>query len=961
MARALGNLGRHEAGLPYLDSALRIYRSLRLPVDEADVEFAKGKLYEKVGQDKRALTYFDAALSIYSKFSMMDGVAETQNASGIAYELLGQSAKAFESFTAARARFQQLRLPAEIAQEDNNLASLYDRVGQHEQALASYLSALLEYDTLHNPSEAAAVCGNVASVYYELGRSDEALTYYQRACSEFTRLGLPEYVAKWENGIGNVYVVKGEYTTALHYYELARKIYSDLNLRADLAEVDNCIGRVYTKLGDSEFALRYLKPARATYRNLNLPWSAANVDDSIGDAFRSGKQYDRALEFYSSALTARLKLKLPSAVADTQVEIGDVRFETGQKATSREFYLAALNAFEALKSPEGTARTRADLGDWENDAKHFDRALSLFCVALQQFRIDGDRSDEAWVLHGIGDAMRGRGDRRAAIAAYKLSVDLREALQGGIQSLGKDIQRSFRAKNAFAYRDLADVLIETGRLAEAQRVLDLLKDDEFNRFARAGLGQKVDLTKRESDWKRKYDGLGVSLASDQAELRRINDELQLTVSPTRAQTQQLKAAQAKVARHEDRIREWLDAARLAFAEGGVKDEPISAIQESRGDLETTLATLPVKTAAVYTVVSADGVRTLLTLPGAGDVKAGPAQNITATQLNKKIALFRTALTNPEYDPRPLGAELYDILVRPIEKELVDSGTRSVIWSLDGPLRYLPVSALYDRTTKQYLVQKFPTSLFVPALRGRLSDTAKPIKTAVGFGLTIQTTLRGLTFGALPGVQGELDQLRADFAAPIFTNGQFTATLLEARLAGKPNIVHLGTHFQLRPGDAEASFLVLGDGTAFSAKQFYELSKTKALSGVDLLVLSACDTATPIGDEADGAETESFCRIALEGGASAVLATLWPVSDFSTSLLMGKFYELRKQRPSIGKQEALRQAQRWLMTVDGKQAGARAGVAVGVSSDGLPKFTRDLSHPFAHPYYWAPFVLTGNTQ
>ena len=30
-----------------------------------------------------------------------------------------------------------------------------------------------------------------------------------------------------------------------------------------------------------------------------------------------------------------------------------------------------------------------------------------------------------------------------------------------------------------------------------------------------------------------------------------------------------------------------------------------------------------------------------------------------------------------------------------------------------------------------------------------------------------------------------------------------------------------------------------------------------------------------------------------------------------------------------------------------------------SQAGLPPFTRDPSKPFAHPHYWAPFVLIGN--
>jgi len=37
------------------------------------------------------------------------------------------------------------------------------------------------------------------------------------------------------------------------------------------------------------------------------------------------------------------------------------------------------------------------------------------------------------------------------------------------------------------YRKLADLLISQGRLAEAEKVLELLKEEEFNRILRRGI------------------------------------------------------------------------------------------------------------------------------------------------------------------------------------------------------------------------------------------------------------------------------------------------------------------------------------------------------------------------------------------------------------------------------------------------------------------------------------------
>jgi CHAT domain-containing protein len=62
-------------------------------------------------------------------------------------------------------------------------------------------------------------------------------------------------------------------------------------------------------------------------------------------------------------------------------------------------------------------------------------------------------------------------------------------------------------------------------------------------------------------------------------------------------------------------------------------------------------------------------------------------------------------------------------------------------------------------------------------------------------------------------------------------------------------------------------------------------------------------------------------------------------------------------PAISKAEALRQAQLGLLT--GRMRGAASG-ARGTSRDsGLQAFARDPQKPYAHPYFWAPFVLMGN--
>jgi CHAT domain-containing protein len=93
----------------------------------------------------------------------------------------------------------------------------------------------------------------------------------------------------------------------------------------------------------------------------------------------------------------------------------------------------------------------------------------------------------------------------------------------------------------------------------------------------------------------------------------------------------------------------------------------------------------------------------------------------------------------------------------------------------------------------------------------------------------------------------------------------------------------------------------------------------------------------------------------------VLASLWKVSDASTATLMTVLYRLREEQ-GVTKAEALRQAQ--LALLHGKHSAELsstrgiAPAAAGVRAR-APRFVAEPGRPFAHPFYWAPFILMGN--
>jgi CHAT domain-containing protein len=201
--------------------------------------------------------------------------------------------------------------------------------------------------------------------------------------------------------------------------------------------------------------------------------------------------------------------------------------------------------------------------------------------------------------------------------------------------------------------------------------------------------------------------------------------------------------------------------------------------------------------------------------------------------------------------------VYDLLLRPEEAELAANDIKTLVFVPDGLLRNLPMAALHDG--QRYLIEKYSVVL-TPGLQLLQPQSIDQQR--------LQGLLAGLSqargnFSTLPNVMTEINQIEAEIPAQVLLNQAFTNRSFLIQVDSTPSpIVHLATHGQFS-SNAEDTFILTWDGR-INVKQLDQLLRFREgkRNPIELLVLSACQTAT--GDK----------RAALGMAGVAALAVAW---------------------------------------------------------------------------------------
>ncbi len=419
-----------------------------------------------------------------------------------------------------------------------------------------------------------------------------------------------------------------------------------------------------------------------------------------------------------------------------------------------------------------------------------------------------------------------------------------------------------------------------------------------------------------------------------------------------------------------------------------------ARNEARGstprlDLASMLAVIPDGSALVAPIVTSQG-SAVFVVPGGSTVveeaHVVELESLTVAAVMELLAgsagsggwlnAYLSWLNNRNSFPElfevleALTTSLWDVLVGPIHARLkklgIDGGAPVMIMP-SGWLGILPLHAArrlegerWIAFGAEYVVSYAPSIGALEACRRRLEARSRQSPTL--FAVANPT-------GDLRFAGDETASIAELFVDKASSPG--TARVLAGDAATRANVigevrgasyVHFACHAEFHWANAAESGLLLANGRLRIEDI---LSPEMDLGSSHLVTLSACETGmTEFRTMPD--EFIGLAGALLEAGAPAVISSLWPVDDISTKLLLTEMYRLHLGGMSVA--AALQGAQRWVSEATAEELGLAAVFERSYTASGSMDESalrswqyyemNERERPFAHPFYWAAFTLTG---
>ena len=925
---------------------------------EADRLFQLGIEQFSVSQFGEALASWEAALEIYREIGDRRGETNSLVNLGAIYTDLEEYEEAIEVLRQSFAIAREIGYRRVEAASFGNLGIAYHKLGQYERAIDFLQQSIAIYREIGNQQGESTSLNTLGAIYTDLGQYEDAVEALQQSLAIAREIGRRRGEAASFGNLGSVHWSLGQYARGLEVLQQSIAIYREIGNQQGESSSLNTLGLIYHALGQYERAMSLYQQHLEIAREIGSRGGEVSSHANLGNSYFRLGEYEEAINFHQQSLEIAREIGDRIGEAASYGNLGMVYHNLGKYERAINFHQQQLEIAREIGARQHEVNSLINLGAIYCSLGKYEQAIEVHQQSLAIAQEMGDRQGVAITFKGLGHIYQKQDRPELAIALYKQSVEIYEAIRADLQNLPIEDQKAYIETISDFYRAFADLLIQQGRIIEAQQILELLKLQEIRDYRndqRHASDDVLDLIvyKAERDILEKYDSLiafGHTLAQCRfdscPDLGQLNDEYDRL---TREFDSDIQAFESEFRRRLSEDQSFLDPSQL--------------------DLDTRqLIEAQPGTVLVYPVVLEEELRLLMFAEG-GAI-AARSLPVSRLEIGNAAIQLRQSLETPTSDLDKLqttAQQLYEWLIDPIEGELGANNIQHLIFALDRTTRYLPMGVLHDGD--RYLIEKYTVTTILNA--GQTQTDRLPLGTADNSILAAGVSQSHGDFNPLPNVLDEIDYIvrhernpdeRGIYPGLDLLDRAFDYTALRDNL-GDRRFLHVATHGKFDPDDKDESFLLLGTGDRLKIRDTETPGDIETLSrhlhNLHLVVLSACETALGAPD-AEGIEIPSISSYFLEGGAQAVLASLWQVSDPGTSQLMQTFYTnlaTGTAAEPMTKAKALQQAQLSFIYSDRPwedSAGvSRCSFCIPENVESGRRVGRE------HPYYWSPFVLIGN--
>jgi CHAT domain-containing protein len=661
------------------------------------------------------------------------------------------------------------------------------------------------------------------------------------------------------------------------------------------------LGNIRRFDGDLEKSREILTQSLAIAQKLHLPEaeSAALLNlgntelaiakraEELKDTQRSEQYRQKALERYQQAIakatpTTKIQAQLNYFAALIETKqftliplIEQIRADLNQLPASRVSIYARVNFAKNLLKMEGTSTSK--------------EIVQILEVAIEQAQSLADRRAESYALGTLG-------------AVYEKARDWSNAK--------KNTQSALVIAQAINASDISyQWQWQMGRLLQAENATQ----------------QAITY----------YTGAFNNISNLRSDLVALNPEVQFSfresVEPVYRQLVDLLLRSPQPNRGNlIQARQVMEALQLAELDNFFGDACAQPKQVNIDELDPNAA-------VIYPIILPNRLEVILKLPGSDNLRHYSLANISETQIDAAVTQLQNSLKRRSTSLQQIktqSQQLYNWLIKPFALELETTKTRSqsqiktLVFVLDGSLRNLPMAVLHDG--QRYLVERYAVSV-TPTLQLLEPKPLQrqPLSVLIA-GATDAPSFKKEGLGAIDNVAVELGGIKENIQRnQTLENQEFIKSNVQTQINKTPfNIVHLATHGKYSSNPEKTYILDWNERIKVKdLDNLLRLNYQRSANPIELLILSACETAT-----GDKRAALGLAGIAIRAGARTTLASLWQINDASTAEFMIKFYQ-ELNRGKITKAEALRNTQL--------------------------AFLKESARDYNRPYHWSAFILVGN--